>query len=539
MDTLTDYIKWLGHETFEQRTFDESDNLVFSQLAYYDFKTVLHEGEARTLAECYDGLKKENINVCIVGGEEENKLYQEFLHTAAEARRYRDVIISDYIDILDDSIQFAAMTFHISTNECYVAYRGTDDTIIGWKENFMLSFMETPAQRRALQYLKNAVLKQQACIYVGGHSKGGNLALYAAAGLTEQEQSAIVHLYINDGPGLCDTVMDTSVIDRLKHKTTRILPEYCVIGKLFEPDIPDTRILKSDTNGIMQHILLYWGIDYGKLLTVSDHTPESNWIVETLDTWLKNIPNDERQAFVEHLFSALAVGGSVTLADIADKGVGGFEQVLLSLIDKDADVLRTAARIPESAIFGSAGETVRNNTVVQRVIQSRLVQGLAVIAAGVMFQVMPRDNMMVAFLVVMTGIILATAGRTILHLHRSHWNLYQERTLVYITIIFIVIYLLVIIKEHALSLFSSIFFGINCLVISYNCAMILKEKKKNIAFPWVKVRYMIEMVLFAVLGFFVLAAPESATVIYSVNMGIILILDGVSRIVEYVQIAVN
>ena len=139
----------------------------------------------------------------------------------------------------------------------------------------------------------------------------------------------------------------------------------------------------------------------------------------------------------------------------------------------------------------------------------------------------------------MTGIILATAGRTILHLHRSHWNLYQERTLVYITIIFIVIYLLVIIKEHALSLFSSIFFGINCLVISYNCAMILKEKKKNIAFPWVKVRYMIEMVLFAVLGFFVLAAPESATVIYSVNMGIILILDGVSRIVEYVQIAVN
>ena len=492
MDTLTDYIKWLGHETFEQRTFDEIDNLVFSQLAYYDFKTVLHEGEARTLAECYDGLKKENINVCIVGGEEENKLYQEFLHTAAEARRYRDVIISDYIDILDDSIQFAAMTFHISTNECYVAYRGTDDTIIGWKENFMLSFMETPAQRRALQYLKNAVLKQQACIYVGGHSKGGNLALYAAAGLTEQEQSAIVHLYINDGPGLCDTVMDTSVIDRLKHKTTRILPEYCVIGKLFEPDIPDTRILKSDTNGIMQHMLLYWGIDYGKLLTVSDHTPESNWIVETLDTWLKNIPNDERQAFVEHLFSALAVGGSVTLADIADKGVG-----------------------------------------------SRLVQGLAVIAAGVMFQVMPRDNMMVAFLVVMTGIILATAGRTILHLHRSHWNLYQERTLVYITIIFIVIYLLVIIKEHALSLFSSIFFGINCLVISYNCAMILKEKKKNIAFPWVKVRYMIEMVLFAVLGFFVLAAPESATVIYSVNMGIILILDGVSRIVEYVQIAVN
>ncbi|MBR1597998.1 MAG: DUF2974 domain-containing protein [Lachnospiraceae bacterium] len=535
MDTIIDYVKWLGHQRFDDYKFNEIDNLVLCQLSYYDYKNVLKDGDSKTLNECYHLMCQENIRVCIVGGNEDYPLYLDFLQAVADAKRYGDIRISDYVDVLDDQVQFAAMTFHISPNEVFVAYRGTDDTIIGWKEDFMLSFTEIPAQMRAVNYLRDVVCRLSHKLYVGGHSKGGNLALYASAHMDEAALERIEHVYINDGPGLCDTVMDTSVIMRIQHKITRILPEYCVIGKLFEPDIHDTQIVKSSADGIMQHMLLSWGIDHGSLLRAEGHTPESKWISDTMDIWLENIPNEKRQGFVEHLFSALSAGGAVSLMDIAGKGVGGFEQVLISLIESDKEVRKTAAKLPETAIFGSAVEKVRSNKTVRRLLQSKLAQGLFSIIAGILFIVMPKQNMMVVFLVVMAGILVFLLGRTLYHLYHSHWNLYQERTLVYITITFLVIYLLMIFKEHALSLFSSIFFGILFLIAGYNCAVVLKEKDFAKNQKWIKVRYILEMVLFFILGFFNFVAPETTIEWYAVSVGIVLLLDGASRIAEYIQ----
>jgi len=534
MDTLIDYVKWMGQITFEHSPVNEIDNLVFCQISYYEIKDAFKENETLTLSECADRLDMDSLRVRVVGEEADRELYRDFFNEIVNAPRYKDIPISDHVDVTDDTVQFAAMTFHISDDEIYVAYRGTDDTLIGWKEDFMISFTEIPAQKMAVGYLDQVLMVNEAgTVYVGGHSKGGNLALYAVLNLQKEKWSRINRIYMNDSPGICSTVTDLSGLDTLRGKIKAIRPEFSVIGRLFEPDPVDVSIVKSSTGGIMQHMILSWGINHGKLLTAKDYSPESKWISETLDIWIENVVNESRKKLVDGLFDALGEKGAKTLSDLSKAGASGFEDILVKLIGSDAENRRTAAKLPEKALFGNNVEKVRENITLQSLLHSGLAQGIAAIIAGAMFLIIPQNNMMFVFMVVITAVVAFLICRTILRLYRSKWNLVQERTMVFITIIALVIYQFIFFKEHAMFLLSSIFFGIIFLAASYNCACMLR-KKSDIK-KWIKVRYAIEMVLFLVLGLFNLVSPEKTLETYGLSVGLILIFDGISRVIEYKQ----
>ncbi len=534
MDSIIDYIKWLGHESFEHRPLNEIDNLIFCQLSYYELGDVIKSEEVITLSECAKKMDMDKLKVRVVGGDAEFSLYREFFEAVVNAPRYKDIQISDYVDIVDDTIQFAALTFHISDNKAYVAYRGTDDTLIGWKEDFMISFTEIPAQKKAAEYIKDILQKYpQKELFVGGHSKGGNLAIYAVITLEKSKWSRIRRIYMNDAPGICGTITDTSAMDQLADKISMITPEFCVIGRLFEPKVSNYKIVKCSNSGFMQHMLLHWGVKHGELITTNNYSPESNWISETLNTWIENVTNDKRHDLVNQLFSALGENGAKTLSDLSGTGASGFEQILLDIVEGDPETLKTISRLPEKAIFGSGAEKIRNNNKFQALTKSKLAQGIAAIVSGIMFLVIPETNMEFVFMLVMTAILIILLGRTLYRLYRSKWDLYQERTFVFITVIAAVIYQFMLQKEHALFLFSNIFFGVLFLMAAYNCACILKKEKT--LKKWIRVRYWIEMILFLIIGLFDFFSPEHAIRSYALSVGMILLFDGISRIVEYIQ----
>lgn len=350
MDHLVDYIKWMGNISFRALPFNEADALVLCMLSYYDF-TPLFQGRTAKLPvrEAMRLIEEDQVRVMLVG---RDRGFREILECAARSERYGSLLIRSYVDLYrqDPPLQFAALTF-CAPDFRFVAFRGTDDSLAGWEEDFRISFTVTEAQRLAADYLARALKCRTPC-YVGGHSKGGNLALYAACMLPEGAWDRVKHLYLLDSPGICPEVMDDSAVRSIDGKTTRIIPAFSIVGKLFEPQISDSRIVQSSASGFVQHSLDTWGIDHGKLLLAEGPNPRSVWINDVLSRWIGGISQENRETFVEELFAALAADGAATLDEIEERGVGGFEAILMKLFSSSEVTRRTLGDLPKRAILG-------------------------------------------------------------------------------------------------------------------------------------------------------------------------------------------
>lgn len=351
MDHLVDYIQWMGDLSFSALPLNEEDALVLCMLSYYDM-TPLFGKSGRgpvPVSDCLRLIEEDKVRVMLVG---KDRGFRHILECAARSKRYGSLLMRSYVDIVrqEPPLQFSAVTF-CAPDFSFVAYRGTDDSLAGWEEDFMISFTVTEAQKQAAEYLRRA-LKRKKPLYIGGHSKGSNLALVAACSLPANLWEQVKHLYLLDGPGICPEVMDDSSIRRIDGKTTRIQPAFSVIGKLFEPQISDARIVQSSANGFVQHSLDTWGIDHGKLLLAEAHHPRSVWINEIMSRWIGGISQEDRVVFVQELFDALAADGASSLAEIEERGVGGFEAILLKLFTSSEVTRKTLGDLPKRAILG-------------------------------------------------------------------------------------------------------------------------------------------------------------------------------------------
>ena len=334
MDRIIDYVRWYADLPFDIVPFNEVDNLVFCGLSYWKFPDMdWKRNKKHTLRECFESLHGAPVQMMTT---EKDETMPDFVRYAAESKRFGDLYVSNYVDEFypEIPIQFSAITFHLDRFTRYIAFRGTDSSIAGWKEDFMISFTQTKAQERSLEYLDKHIRPGRS-YYVGGHSKGANEVLYAAALLPKKKRSQMKHLYINDGPGFCKEVLDPKLIESIDPISTAIRPEYCVIGKIFEPNITDCRIVKSTQKGGMQHSIFSWGIDCGSLALAEDYDPQCLTIQTLLDKWLENMPPEERRMFTNSIFDALEKDGSKTLFDVLDKWPASFENVIVSILDAD------------------------------------------------------------------------------------------------------------------------------------------------------------------------------------------------------------
>ena len=525
MDRIIDYVRWYANIPFELVPFNEVDNLVLCGLSYWKLPEMNWSRRKHTLRECYEQLHGETVEMMTADTDE---TMPDFVRYAAESRRFGDLLVSDYVDeyFPDIPLQFSAMTFHLDPYTKYIAFRGTDSSIAGWKEDFMISFTKTKAQELSLSYLRQHIRPGRS-YYVGGHSKGANEVLYAAAMLPASKKVQLKHLFINDGPGFCKEVLDPRLIESINPISTTIRPEYCVIGKIFEPKIDDCRIVKSTQKGPMQHSIFSWGIDAGGLALAEEYDPQSLVIEELFDKWLENVSTEDRRVFTDSIFDSLAQDGSQTLFDVLQKGPASVENMIVSMLDAEPAAKETLIKLPEAAVREERKAADKVSGMVKKEIahQPLLLDG-AIAVIGVLLLLLPVHFFNIFLAGALFLLFAAETAFTVRRLIRSHWNTKQERTRIILCIVLLVIFLLILVKDQALFVLSSALFGGILLFYAYYTATKLKQDRRFGVFYWL---HLLEAVVFAVCGLFILIAPQETIHWYAVSVGIILILDATTH----------
>lgn len=316
MSNMLDYIRWRGDLSFSQDPLNSIDALIFSTLCYFRFSGTLLEKPEQpiSLKEAADEFF--SLDDFEKRAREKNDL--ELFRIAAESKRFGMTKVCRYRDSfipLQDT-QFAAVTFLMDNEFLFLAFRGTDNTLVGWKEDFSMCFQQTiPAQRLALQYVREIYAEYSSKMYLGGHSKGGNLAVFAAARSSPIVQESILSVYNNDGPGFSDYMMGDPGYLAMVSKIHTYVPQSSLIGMIMDHEEAYT-IVKSDQVSILQHNPLSWEVMGNDFLKMDQLTGDSRFFNRTIKNWLAGMNHDERNQMVDVLFELLSTGTIDEAGDI-------------------------------------------------------------------------------------------------------------------------------------------------------------------------------------------------------------------------------
>ncbi len=353
-ETHQNFIKYVENtlETFDEKPFSEVDALVLSWLSYIDFPENCIPDEPVRLGDLYRAELFEQMFRTAVAYDETRAL----LFACAASPRFRDLGVSHYVSRLDPETlkQFSAVNFHISDGLRFVAFRGTDKFIVGWKEDLCLALADpVESQKSSVRYLTRCAKDFDGEIITGGHSKGGNLAIFSSALCDESIKNRISTIYSFDGPGFDDEVND-ELIDQISEKVIKIVPQSSLIGMIMEKR-DDFRIVKSDGRGFSQHQAFYWHITGdGEFDYTDELTYDSRILKVSLNKWISDMNYEERSRMVESLFELFNTTNAETLDDI------DFIKVIPE-IKKNFDEMNPDARkILLNNIKNAVSESVKN-----------------------------------------------------------------------------------------------------------------------------------------------------------------------------------
>jgi len=317
MANMMDYLDWRGDISLRQSPFNEVDNLILSTLSYGRF-----DGIVPSLAESnrcllpaaaaahadkgpFDVLKFDPLSP---------EHLPRLLDKMAQYPRFATAALSDYAACTDHTIemQFAALTVHLEDGTLFVSFRGTDDSLVGWKEDFNLSFLDTiPSQREAVRYLEAVAAKYpRRPILVGGHSKGGHLAVYAAVNARKAVRKRIRRVYNNDGPGFRADFFAQEGYLELDERIITLVPEASVVGMLMEHD-NDYCVVRSVDKGLWQHVPFGWEILGTAFVRAEEADPDAKVYNQTIRKWLAAMAPNQRHDFIEAVYALLTAGGDI------------------------------------------------------------------------------------------------------------------------------------------------------------------------------------------------------------------------------------
>lgn len=319
MKNIIDYVSEVK-EPFQEKTFNPVDSLVLSQFAYLYFDGLVPVLSNASTPICLAELKeKENLDAAfenVRDSESNRKLFDALI----QSPRFRNAKLCFYVNKLDFEAekQFSAVTFLIEDNTAYLAYRGTDASFVGWKEDFNMAFLTPiPSQEEGVTYL-NAVGQQLSCdLKIGGHSKGGNLAVYSAIKCNSKIQKRITHIYSHDGPGFQEKLFQSKEYARIKDRIHKTLPESALVGMLLQ-HLDTYSVVKSNRIGILQHDPFSWTIKEDDFQYVNTITNRARFMNQTISTWLNSLDNEKRKLFIETLYEVVKATEAKTYYDLTD-----------------------------------------------------------------------------------------------------------------------------------------------------------------------------------------------------------------------------
>ena len=365
MNNIIDYIDWRGDLTFKYSPMNEVDAVILSQLAYIDFTGIVSSNfnepislrqASVLLASSEDFEQRVNFGPLI------NKEITTLLEKASKSKRFCNLKLCGFKSVLDieQEKQFASINFIFEDKTNFIIFRGTDQSIIGWKEDFNMSFkMPIPAHIEAVNYFDKACKNLRGKFFLGGHSKGGNLALFAGAYCNEKYQKRILQIYNFDGPGFEETVLNDKRFINIKSKIKNFVPKKSIVGILLDTGI-DKTIVESSNNGIMQHDPVTWNVLGNNFVTTEELSKESQFIDKTLKNWLKKTDKEKRENFIEALFNIIESAEANNITEITENWFKTSAKIInhLRKIDNETkDIIFETIKI----FFKSAQEIMQEN----------------------------------------------------------------------------------------------------------------------------------------------------------------------------------
>lgn len=310
---------YLTHEfeSFDQRPLGDCDSLVLACLSYYRLPaqaTTARTGKGMPLT---DAFRADWFEEMCEGLWDPAGLI-ELLACAVSSPRLRDTRLCNYVSEIDEEQQkqFSACTLKLPNGECYVSFRGTDNSLVGWKEDFNMAFeTNVPSQVRAVEYLEAVAKSTRAPLYLGGHSKGGNLAVYAAAHCRPSTYKRVKRVFSHDGPGFTAEALASADYSRVGEKLSKTVPESSLIGLMFEQQ-EAYAVVRSTQIGIMQHDPFSWVVNGASFVQADDISRGAVYVDQSLNQWVSSMSHEEREGFVNTLFSVLYAGGQDSLAGL-------------------------------------------------------------------------------------------------------------------------------------------------------------------------------------------------------------------------------
>ena len=304
---LIRYLHEYGKKSFREVPFSEVDALVLAQLSYLKLEEVV-PGFGKGGGVSWEEIRAHGNYNHLFSDPIYGKQHRSVFELVAESRRYCKIRANYFVEWFDEEkeAQFAAVTFFLGATSFFVSFRGTDETLVGWKEDFNMGYMETvPSQKKALAYLKGvARYTGGGRLILGGHSKGGNLAIYAAACAPVTIQRRIRRIYSFDGPGFRKGFYDRPGFLRIEDKYCKIVPEQSLIGMLLA-NYRKYRVVESYKNGVIQHDLMQWKIRNGRFVYRKDVYRRSSRRTGILNAWMDSLNREQTAFFVETLYELL------------------------------------------------------------------------------------------------------------------------------------------------------------------------------------------------------------------------------------------
>lgn len=360
------YLSWRGDISFDVSGFNDVDALILSQLSYLRLKGVVPEdfGNSVTLSQAAKKFEsmpdikgRKDLGMLI------NPLTNDLFKACGQCERFASIKLCGFSESYDSQTekQFAAVTFEAG-NKIFVAFRGTDDTIIGWKEDFNLAFMqEVPAQHEAVSYLR-AVLSEKNFagkeFYAGGHSKGGNLAICASARVNSEFPDSIKKIWNFDGPGFSLQTLQSRDFSAIKQKVLSVYPQMSMIGMLFH-HFDGYKVAASTNKFVMQHDPFSWQLRANDFELMESLEDGSEIFFKSFNRWFERLKPEQREAFVETLFEVLLASEAKTNSELAKNGFKSAGRILKAFVELDSEIRDEALKMAVQFI-GITGHEIKD-----------------------------------------------------------------------------------------------------------------------------------------------------------------------------------
>lgn len=344
MANIVDYLEWRSDITFDQVEFNVIDSLILCLNEYNSFNDLVDSQLCKkgvSLNQIYkDYYTKGNVPSRLHVNPMVNSQMMSLIEKTGRSKRYGQITATGYRNIIDleKDEQFSAITYSWGKGFKrinYIVFRGTDDNIVGWKEDFNLTFKEVPAQKDALAYLEEVAARLPGKIIIGGHSKGGNLEIYAAARCSDKTRKRIGAIYNFDGPGFDEEFIQSENFKKIKPIIHTFYPQESIVGMMMFHD-DDYTIVESEKHLVDQHDPFNWHVNRSTFIERPDLNEGSKFVNETMNQWIYDLSPEQRELFVDALFSITDELGARKNEDLTENGFKSFFGAVKSVAKLDS-----------------------------------------------------------------------------------------------------------------------------------------------------------------------------------------------------------